>query len=117
MGNDINNQLSNFFLRRIEKIAKNSKHLVLNTKEAAILILRTKSTDYVHAPSYLMGSLCGDDEIELTVDFQIHHICHNAPCSGLFPLVVSNKYESLLRCSALFVRLSKFSNDRNITCS
>ena len=28
------------------------------------LISRAKSTDYAHALSYLMGSLCSDDELE-----------------------------------------------------
>ena len=43
---------------------KNSEISIHNTK-AAKLISRAKSTDYAHAPSYLMRSLCSDDEREL----------------------------------------------------
>ena len=42
---------------------ENSEISIRNSK-AAKLISRAKSTDYAHAPSYLMGSLCSDDEIE-----------------------------------------------------
>ena len=44
---------------------ENSEISIRNSK-AAKLISRAKSTDYAHGPSYLMGSLCSDDEIGLT---------------------------------------------------
>lgn len=40
---------------------KNSEISICNTK-AAKLITSPKSTDYAHAPSYLMEFLCSDDD-------------------------------------------------------
>ena len=55
------------------------------------LIWRAKSTDYAHAPSYLMGSLCSDDEVESysshKCDLNISTLGKNPLDSPPFPVV------------------------------
>ena len=55
------------------------------------LISRAKSNDYAHAPSYLMGSLCSDDEVESyssrKSDLNIPTLGTNPFDSSPFPVV------------------------------
>lgn len=51
-----------FFSEKFEKSAKKQRHICPEYYD-----VRAESTNYAHAPSHLIGSLCSNDEIEFQV--------------------------------------------------